>query len=61
MTVLLSIFNDLLTSGSSADDKFWGILLLLDLSAAFDTTDYGIPLFHLKHDFNRHRAALNWF
>ena len=64
VTILLCILNDLLTSGSSADDNFLGILLLLDLSAAFesfDTTDHGIPLFHLKHDFNRHGAALNWF
>ena len=38
-TALLKIFNDLLMS---ADDKKVSILVLLDLSASFDTLDHSM-------------------
>ena len=36
------------------------VLLLLDLSAAFDTTNHEILLSHLEHDFDICSTPLNW-
>ena len=56
--VLLRILNDLLTS---LDGNKISVLLLLDLSAAFDTIEHEILLSRLSHDFGIRGTALNWF
>ena len=38
----------------------FSLLLLLDISAAFDTVDHGIFLNRLEKSFGVHRAALGW-
>ena len=38
-----------------------GALVLLDMSAAFDTIDRGSMLDVLQHRFDVHDAALDWF
>ena len=37
------------------------IMLLLDLSAAFDTVDHNVMLHRLSHDVGVDQTALNWF
>jgi hypothetical protein len=57
-TALLSLFDDLLTT---ADQKDASALVLLDLSAAFDTIDHQILLERLSHCFGLSSTAVNWF
>ena len=57
-TVLLRIANDLL---NSLDQDKISVLLLLDLSAAFDTIDHDILLSRLSTTFGITNTALNWF
>ena len=57
-TVLLRIVNDLL---NSLDQDKVSVLLLLDLSAAFDTVDHKILLTRLSQTFGITSTALNWF
>ena len=57
-TALLKIFNDLLIS---ADNKKISILVLLDLSAAFDTLDHTILLNRLRDNFGLSGTVLEWF
>ncbi|KAK3744261.1 hypothetical protein QZH41_007431 [Actinostola sp. cb2023] len=57
-TALVRVQNDLLMaldSGSSV------ILLMLDLSAAFDTIDHSILLHRLSHRFGIKEKVLEWF
>ena len=56
-TVLLRIFNDLLT----ATDNKIRILTLLDLLVAFDTMGHQILLTRLRHSFGTSDSALPWF
>ena len=57
-TVLLRIVNGIL---STLDNDNISVLLLLDLSAAFDTLDHQILLSRLNSVFGIQSAALQWF
>ena len=57
-TALLKIFNDLLLS---ADQRNISLLVMLDLSAAFDTIDHSILLNRLQCDFGFDGIVLKWF
>ena len=57
-TVLLRIVNYIL---STLDNDNISVLLLLDLSAAFDTTDHQILLSLLNSVFGIQSTALQWF
>ena len=57
-TAILRVVNDLLAAMD--EDKF-SVLLLLDLSAAFDTTDHQILLSRLETVFSIRSTALHWF
>ena len=56
-TALLCVQNDIL---QAIDGKKSVILVLLDLSAAFDTIDHTVLLHRLKHDFGITGTALKW-
>ena len=57
-TALLHILNDLLLATDSGKVS---LLILLDLSAAFDTIDHTILLTRLQHTFGISDTALSWF
>ena len=57
-TALTRVQNDLL---QSLDDGNEGILVLLDLSSAFDTLDHGMLLHRLKVTFGVSGIPANWF
>ena len=57
-TALLKVQNDILMS---MDNKEVTLLVLLDLSAAFDTIGHSILLNILQHYFGVVGTALNWF
>ena len=57
-TLLPKVMNDLLLS---CDDNMPSVLILLDLSAAFDTVDHSLLLNILKNEIGIMGIALDWF
>lgn len=57
-TVLLKVVNDILMN---MNQQCVTLLVLLDLSAAFDTVDHTILLSRLKYKFGITQSALSWF
>ncbi len=57
-TALLKVMNDLLLAVDSGENA---VLILLDLSAAFDTVDHDILLSRLEHWVGIKDTALSWF
>ena len=57
-TALLKVVNDLRVS---ADNRNVSVLLLLDLTAAFDTIDHTILIHRLEHWIGLSGSALSWF
>ena len=57
-TALLRVTNDLLPT---MDEGKISVLVLLDLSAAYHTTDHEILLHHLHHVFGFGDTVLTWF
>ena len=57
-TILLKITDDILIA---ADEQTSTVVMLLDLSAAFDTVDHNLLLKILKSEIGIHGTALAWF
>ncbi|XP_032879310.1 uncharacterized protein LOC116974699, partial [Amblyraja radiata] len=57
-SALLRVFNDILLANDSGN---YVVLVLLDLSAAFDTVDHGILISRLQHQVGICGSALGWF
>uniref|UniRef100_A0A4W3H3U5 Reverse transcriptase domain-containing protein n=1 Tax=Callorhinchus milii TaxID=7868 RepID=A0A4W3H3U5_CALMI len=57
-TALVKVTNDIL---SICDQDSFCLLVLLHLSAAFDTVDDSILIHHLSSHLNLHGSVLNWF
>ena len=57
-SALLRVFNDILLSTDSGEHV---ILVLLDLTAAFDTVDHNILVTRLRHLVGLRGTALHWF
>ena len=57
-TALLKVQNDILMN---LDSQCVTLLVLLDLSAAFDTVDHGVLLNRLNRSFGVRGSALQWF
>ena len=57
-TALVKVNNDLLIA---SDNGLVSVLVLLDLSAAFDTIDHNILLQSLEHQIGIKGTALSWF
>ena len=57
-TLLIKIVNDLMIA---ADEKSATVVMLLDLSAAFDTVDHDLLLRILKQEIGISGSALAWF
>ena len=57
-SAILRVCNDFL---KGADDRKVNLLVLLDLSAAFDTADHAIFIKRLESSFGVKGTALKWF
>ena len=57
-TALLKVQDDILMA---LDNRRTVVLLLLDLSAVFDTVDHSVLLYRLENRFNIRDKALSWF
>ena len=57
-SALLRVHNDMLRA---LDDRKCVMLVLLDLSEAFDTVDHGIPLSRLSQCIGVQGSAYTWF
>uniref|UniRef100_A0A669DV26 Reverse transcriptase domain-containing protein n=1 Tax=Oreochromis niloticus TaxID=8128 RepID=A0A669DV26_ORENI len=57
-TALLRVFNDILLTADSGKSV---LLVLLDLTAAFDTVDHNILIYRLEHHVGIRGTALEWF
>ena len=57
-TAVLCVLSDLL---QAADGGECGVLVLLDLSPAFDTVDHAILLERLEPSFGLSGSVLNWY
>ena len=57
-TALLTVHNDLLRA---LDERHEVVIVLLDLSAAFDTIDHTIFLNRLESYYGLSKSALSWF
>ena len=58
-TTLMRVTNDILTSADDPDTTV--LLLLLDLSAAFDTVDHELLLKRLQTTFGLNNTVIKWF
>jgi hypothetical protein len=57
-TAMIHMYSNLL---KAADDKLVSIVVMIDLSAAFDTVDIEIIMNILEHNFHISGTPLNWF
>lgn len=57
-TISIKVINDILVA---SDSNTATVLIMLDLSAAFDTVDHGILLTILEQDIGIRRKGLQWF
>ena len=57
-TALLKVQNDILINMDNGEVT---LLVMLDMSAAFDTIDHNILIYTLKNDFGVVDNALKWF
>ncbi len=57
-TALLKVFNDVLLATDSGD---YAVLMLLDLTSAFDTVDHNILISPMEHCVGIKGTVLEWF
>lgn len=57
-TALLKVHNDIMCA---VDSKKAVLLILLDLSAAFDTIDHNVLIYRQSNHFGIQGSALKWF